>query len=167
MANDACILLEESRRPAYPKVCNPLEQVNIQPIGQEEGHISVWRRRACSPVREMRSSLQSREGGFPLNLDEFELQASTVAGGRGAHVSTVDSYYKTARLVFNKERGVPALSRGWRTPDPSPSRDAANLPCCAPSSPRLSFPSEPQEAARKAPAPGPKDQRSSVCEDKR
>lgn len=157
MANDACILVEQARRPAYPKVCSPLEQVFRQPIGQEAGHISVWRRRACSPAREITSSRGS------LQSDEFELQASAVERGRGAHVSKVDSYYNTARLVLNKERGVPALSRGWRTPDPSPSRDAANLPCCAPPSPRLSFPSELQEAAQTVPAPG--DQRSSVCED--
>lgn len=154
MANDASILVEEARRPVYPKVFSPLEEV--------EGHISVWRRRACSPAREMTSSRGS------LRSDEFELQASTGAGGRGAHVSTaVDRYYNTARLVLNKERGVPALSRGWRTPDPSPSRDAAKLPCCAPPSPRLSFPSEPQEAAQTVSTPGPNEQRSSVCEDTR
>jgi hypothetical protein len=35
------------------------------------------------------------------------------------------------RLVFcEQERGVPTLSRGWRTPDPSPTRGAASLPGC-------------------------------------
>lgn len=37
------------------------------------------------------------------------------------------------RLVFGESaRGVPLLSRGWRTPDPSPTRSAAGLPCCRP-----------------------------------
>lgn len=30
------------------------------------------------------------------------------------------------------ERAVPSLSRGWRTPDPSPTRTAVGLPRCAP-----------------------------------
>lgn len=34
-----------------------------------------------------------------------------------------------ARLVFvETERSLPSLHRGWRTPDPSPTRDAAGLP---------------------------------------
>lgn len=45
--------------------------------------------------------------------------------------------FNVARLVFcQPQRGLPALSRGWRTPDPSPSRDAADLPGCGPASPR-------------------------------
>jgi hypothetical protein len=36
-------------------------------------------------------------------------------------------------LFFDAERSVPRLSRGWRTPDPSPTRDAVGLPRCAPS----------------------------------
>lgn len=38
----------------------------------------------------------------------------------------------TARLFFREsERELPSLRRGWRTPDPSPTRDAAGLPGCA------------------------------------
>mmetsp|Transcript_155550 Transcript_155550/g.270616 ORF Transcript_155550/g.270616 Transcript_155550/m.270616 type:complete len:233 (-) Transcript_155550:144-842(-) len=37
----------------------------------------------------------------------------------------------TARLFFREsERELPSLRRGWRTPDPSPTRDAAGLPGC-------------------------------------
>lgn len=36
-------------------------------------------------------------------------------------------------FFFEPQRRVPMLSRGWRTPDPSPTRDAAGLPRCAPS----------------------------------
>jgi len=37
----------------------------------------------------------------------------------------------SSQLVFcPKERRVPSLRRGYRTPDPSPSRDAASLPGC-------------------------------------
>mmetsp|Transcript_78953 Transcript_78953/g.205240 ORF Transcript_78953/g.205240 Transcript_78953/m.205240 type:complete len:255 (-) Transcript_78953:423-1187(-) len=37
----------------------------------------------------------------------------------------------STRLVFRAaERAVPALQRGWRTPDPSPTRGAADLPGC-------------------------------------
>jgi len=37
----------------------------------------------------------------------------------------------SSQLVFSpKERKVPSLRRGYRTPDPSPSRDAASLPGC-------------------------------------
>jgi len=35
-------------------------------------------------------------------------------------------------FFFEPQRGVPKLSRGWRTPDPSPTRDASGLPRCAP-----------------------------------
>jgi len=38
-----------------------------------------------------------------------------------------------ARLVFlDSERGLPVLRRGWRTPDPSPTRNAGDLPRCGP-----------------------------------
>jgi len=35
-------------------------------------------------------------------------------------------------FFFEPQRGVPMLSRGWRTPDPLPTCDAAGLPRCAP-----------------------------------
>mmetsp|Transcript_112346 Transcript_112346/g.177606 ORF Transcript_112346/g.177606 Transcript_112346/m.177606 type:complete len:202 (-) Transcript_112346:105-710(-) len=38
------------------------------------------------------------------------------------------------RVAFSDyERTVPSLSRGWRTPDPSPTRNAVGLPSCKPS----------------------------------
>mmetsp|Transcript_73238 Transcript_73238/g.212098 ORF Transcript_73238/g.212098 Transcript_73238/m.212098 type:complete len:326 (+) Transcript_73238:109-1086(+) len=38
-----------------------------------------------------------------------------------------------ARLVFcDSERGLPVLRRGWRTPDPSPTRGSEGLPRCGP-----------------------------------
>lgn len=41
------------------------------------------------------------------------------------------SFPGVARLVFGQmPRGVPVLHRGWRTPDPSPTRSAAGLPGC-------------------------------------
>mmetsp|Transcript_14335 Transcript_14335/g.22861 ORF Transcript_14335/g.22861 Transcript_14335/m.22861 type:complete len:254 (-) Transcript_14335:91-852(-) len=44
----------------------------------------------------------------------------------------------SSRLVFcDAERAVPCLSRGWRTPDPSPTRNAADLPKCKPSELKL------------------------------
>jgi hypothetical protein len=39
----------------------------------------------------------------------------------------------SSRLVFcDSQREVPNLSRGWRTPDPSPTRNAVGLPRCKP-----------------------------------
>jgi len=35
-------------------------------------------------------------------------------------------------IVVAKERQVPSLARGWRTPDPSPTNSAAQLPSCKP-----------------------------------
>lgn len=40
--------------------------------------------------------------------------------------------FMAARLFFcQTQRKLPSLNRGWRTPDPSPTRDAAGLPGCA------------------------------------
>mmetsp|Transcript_98196 Transcript_98196/g.247818 ORF Transcript_98196/g.247818 Transcript_98196/m.247818 type:complete len:266 (+) Transcript_98196:63-860(+) len=74
-----------------------------------------------------------------------------------------------ARLVFQAaERAVPALQRGWRTPDPSPTRAAADLPgctwnlCCTedePSTPKLIGGHRREEArcrvASRTPSPEP------------
>lgn len=63
---------------------------------------------------------------------------SLVSNRASAHMGSTAGGSVAARLVFcEAERGIPALSRGWRTPDPSPSRDAADLPGCRPLSPRL------------------------------
>mmetsp|Transcript_80419 Transcript_80419/g.167490 ORF Transcript_80419/g.167490 Transcript_80419/m.167490 type:complete len:291 (-) Transcript_80419:864-1736(-) len=37
-------------------------------------------------------------------------------------------------MTMTTERRLPSLARGWRTPDPSPTRAAANLPPCKPRS---------------------------------
>mmetsp|Transcript_20083 Transcript_20083/g.43743 ORF Transcript_20083/g.43743 Transcript_20083/m.43743 type:complete len:301 (-) Transcript_20083:399-1301(-) len=53
--------------------------------------------------------------------------SSVFAAGRGIQPSKL-------AMTMNKERGLPCLARGWRTPDPSPTRDVGSLPSCKPGS---------------------------------
>mmetsp|Transcript_61066 Transcript_61066/g.120228 ORF Transcript_61066/g.120228 Transcript_61066/m.120228 type:complete len:237 (+) Transcript_61066:57-767(+) len=62
----------------------------------------------------------------------------------------------SSRLVLcETDRGVPQLSRGWRTPDPSPTRDAAGLPRCGPANYGIQA-EEPDETPSQSPRGRPK-----------
>eukprot|EP00929_Paragymnodinium_shiwhaense_P023079 TRINITY_DN1453_c0_g1_i2.p1 TRINITY_DN1453_c0_g1~~TRINITY_DN1453_c0_g1_i2.p1 ORF type:complete len:529 (-),score=124.62 TRINITY_DN1453_c0_g1_i2:208-1794(-) len=62
--------------------------------------------------------------------------AGSMRGGKpfsgaalAAPSSPAMSALQRGRLAFaSTQRGLPSLARGWRTPDPSPSREAAGLP---------------------------------------
>jgi hypothetical protein len=57
-----------------------------------------------------------------------------------------------SRWTFlDAQRAVPSLSRGWRTPDPSPTRNAEGLPRCKPS--ELCFTGSSAEIAQDAETP--------------
>eukprot|EP00440_Ansanella_granifera_P060593 gb/GFBE01065673.1/.p1 GENE.gb/GFBE01065673.1/~~gb/GFBE01065673.1/.p1 ORF type:complete len:117 (+),score=19.71 gb/GFBE01065673.1/:1-351(+) len=65
---------------------------------------------------------------FPCYNSGFDFDGSTEDGSQS--LNSEDHESKQARLVFmESERGLPSLHRGWRTPDPSPTR--ADLPKCA------------------------------------